>query len=284
MASCDDSTRGLFRIGEFSKVSGVSIKALRHWDEMGLLKPAIVDSDSNYRYYRISQLQDVDRLYMLKMMGIPMSSLKAWSEEEGCESIVDFKGERYFKRVQDELTLRRDDLLRAEAYLRSQQNRYAHEEALLRAGTMSGVTSYKSYFLRDLGEMSLTAPFKEIDLQTWLSEFTQLCGIGRIGADWGIRITKRQTDTESLHVELFQEVLEVQGVMQLGDEPPLVLKTEPRKYTSTLVITAEPVFCAVEEHALEHLNRPHSQLWLHLCSLTQDARRENLWEFQYLVE
>ena len=41
----------LFSIGEFSQISGLSVKALRFYDEKGLLKPAHVDPDTDYRYY-----------------------------------------------------------------------------------------------------------------------------------------------------------------------------------------------------------------------------------------
>jgi DNA-binding transcriptional MerR regulator len=41
----------LFSIGEFSQISGLSVKALRFYDENGLLKPAHVDPMTDYRYY-----------------------------------------------------------------------------------------------------------------------------------------------------------------------------------------------------------------------------------------
>ena len=41
----------LFSIGEFSQISGLSVKALRFYDEKGLLKPAHVDPATDYRYY-----------------------------------------------------------------------------------------------------------------------------------------------------------------------------------------------------------------------------------------
>lgn len=36
----------MFKIGEFAKLSGVTVKTLRHYDEIGLLKPARVDEES----------------------------------------------------------------------------------------------------------------------------------------------------------------------------------------------------------------------------------------------
>jgi len=40
----------LFKIGAFAKLSGVTVKTLRHYDELGLLKPARVDEESGYRF------------------------------------------------------------------------------------------------------------------------------------------------------------------------------------------------------------------------------------------
>jgi hypothetical protein len=41
----------MLKIGDLSKLSRVSVKALRYYDEMGLLKPAHVDRFTGYRYY-----------------------------------------------------------------------------------------------------------------------------------------------------------------------------------------------------------------------------------------
>lgn len=41
----------LFSIGEFSRVSKMSVKTLRFYDERGLLKPGHIDSRNGYRYY-----------------------------------------------------------------------------------------------------------------------------------------------------------------------------------------------------------------------------------------
>ena len=46
----------MIRIGDFSKLSRVSIKALRFYDETGLLKPVSVDRFTGYRFYEYNQL------------------------------------------------------------------------------------------------------------------------------------------------------------------------------------------------------------------------------------
>ena len=65
----------MLKIGEFSKLSRVSIRMLRHYDEIGLLKPAYIDPDSGYRYYAEHQLTAAGRITALKDMGFGLSSM-----------------------------------------------------------------------------------------------------------------------------------------------------------------------------------------------------------------
>lgn len=65
----------MLKIGEFSKLSRVSIRMLRHYDEIGLLKPVHIDPDSGYRYYGENQLLDAGRIAALKDMGFGLSAI-----------------------------------------------------------------------------------------------------------------------------------------------------------------------------------------------------------------
>jgi DNA-binding transcriptional MerR regulator len=65
----------VFKIGDFSRLSLVSVKALRYYDELGLLKPARVDESSGYRYYSVSQLTRLNRILALKDMGLSLEQI-----------------------------------------------------------------------------------------------------------------------------------------------------------------------------------------------------------------
>ena len=56
----------MLRIGEFSKLAKISIKALRYYDKIGLIKPAMIDSETQYRYYTAEQLETVRLISMYK--------------------------------------------------------------------------------------------------------------------------------------------------------------------------------------------------------------------------
>lgn len=51
----------MLKIGDFSKLSRISIRMLRHYDEIGLLSPVSVDEMTNYRYYGEYQLEDSNK-------------------------------------------------------------------------------------------------------------------------------------------------------------------------------------------------------------------------------
>ena len=65
----------MLKIGEFSKLSRVSVRMLRHYDEIGLLKPAKIDRFTDYRYYREDQLPTVCRITALKDMGFSLADI-----------------------------------------------------------------------------------------------------------------------------------------------------------------------------------------------------------------
>ena len=65
----------MLKIGDFSKLSRISIRMLRHYDEMGLLKPAETDNFTGYRYYREDQLFLAARITALKDMGFALADI-----------------------------------------------------------------------------------------------------------------------------------------------------------------------------------------------------------------
>ncbi len=66
----------MLKIGEFSKLSRVSIRSLRRYDEAGLLTPASIDPLTGYRYYSESQLLTANRIRALRDMGFPLIAVR----------------------------------------------------------------------------------------------------------------------------------------------------------------------------------------------------------------
>ena len=67
----------MFSIGDFARLGEVSPRMLRHYDAIGLLRPAAVDPATGYRFYRASQLGQLNRILVLKDLGITLEQLRA---------------------------------------------------------------------------------------------------------------------------------------------------------------------------------------------------------------
>lgn len=67
----------MFKIGEFSRLTQVSIRMLRYYDETGLLKPAQIDALTGYRLYSAGQIAQLRRILMLKDMGFAHPEVSA---------------------------------------------------------------------------------------------------------------------------------------------------------------------------------------------------------------
>jgi DNA-binding transcriptional MerR regulator len=63
-------------IGEFARRSRLSVKALRLYDELGVLVPARVDEASGYRYYDAAQLEAAHLVSMLRQLELPLVAIK----------------------------------------------------------------------------------------------------------------------------------------------------------------------------------------------------------------
>lgn len=107
----------MFSIGEFARLGTVSVRTLRHYDEIGLLRPARVDPQTGYRCYSPAQLGELNRIIALKELGISLAQatqlLAGITPEE-------LRGMLVLRRAQleQELEAHRNQLLEVEARLR----------------------------------------------------------------------------------------------------------------------------------------------------------------------
>jgi DNA-binding transcriptional MerR regulator len=93
-------------IGEFARVSRLSPKALRLYDELGLLEPAHVADDSGYRYYSPSQLDRAWLIASLRQLQIPLAEIKSIVELEPDAAATRIT--QYWNAIEDQHTARRD--------------------------------------------------------------------------------------------------------------------------------------------------------------------------------
>lgn len=66
----------MFKIGDFSKLTNLTVRALHHYEELGILLPEKIDDFTNYRYYSAKQLTVVNKIKMLQQMGLSLKAIK----------------------------------------------------------------------------------------------------------------------------------------------------------------------------------------------------------------
>ncbi len=89
----------MFKIGDFSKLTNLSGRALHHYEELGLLIPNRIDESSNYRYYSAKQLEVVNQIKMLQQIGLPLKTIKDIIEHDDLDSL-----KHYYDLRQEEIS------------------------------------------------------------------------------------------------------------------------------------------------------------------------------------
>jgi DNA-binding transcriptional MerR regulator len=109
----------MLSIGDFARLGHVSPRMLRHYDEIGLLRPEQVDPGNGYRLYSAHQLERLHRILALRDMGFSLEQTgQALSDDV---SVEELRGMLRLRRAQIELTVgeEQERLRRVEAHLRA---------------------------------------------------------------------------------------------------------------------------------------------------------------------
>lgn len=86
---CDIKTKDhLYRIGLFAQMNHVSVKALRFYEEQNLLIPRSIDEETGYRYYTLSQMEELHRILALKEAGFTLDDIKRLNVSKDEESFL----------------------------------------------------------------------------------------------------------------------------------------------------------------------------------------------------
>ena len=147
----------MLKIGDFSKLSRVSIRMLRHYDEIGLLRPVKIDPESGYRYYSENQLPVAGRITALKDMGFGLSSI----------------GEMLDSYTQKDILERRLLLKRSELLEQSRQTAYRLRlldtalERLRKDEPMQYDVTLKTFPERYAATVRMTIPTYEMEGMLW---------------------------------------------------------------------------------------------------------------------
>ena len=174
----------MIKIGDFAKLGQVSIVTLRHYDEVGLLKPVSVDDASGYRYYSVSQLPRLNRILALKDLGF---SLEQIEQVLAGLTVDQLRGMLKMKHAEVEQHIAREQerLMRIEARLGQieQEDRMADYDVALKKVAATWLASRRMVIpTNDQAGKYLSQAFQEV------YEYIYRCGVKPAGphlAFWG---------------------------------------------------------------------------------------------------
>ena len=75
--------KNYFLISEFAKLRGININSLRYYEKVGLLKPAYIDENTNYRYYSAEQLTLLNKIILCIQLGISLKEMATYMDKDG---------------------------------------------------------------------------------------------------------------------------------------------------------------------------------------------------------
>ena len=79
----------MISIGEFSKICHVTTRTLRHYDDIGLLKPIHINEENNYRFYDISQIRKMLLINRLKRYSFSLEEIRSMIDDENPDYVIE---------------------------------------------------------------------------------------------------------------------------------------------------------------------------------------------------
>ncbi len=80
----------LFTIGQISKIKGITIKALRFYEKVGVIKPVYTDPETKYRYYSLEQFVQLDLIRALRSMDISPKEIRGILEKKDTKQLLEY--------------------------------------------------------------------------------------------------------------------------------------------------------------------------------------------------
>ena len=141
----------MYQIGLFSQINRITTKTLRHYDEIGILKPEYVDDFSGYRYYSNAQLEKLHKILALKQMGLSLMEIKDIIDDEECTKKYLEKKEIQLSR---KITEENQKLIQLQNFLKRMDDNMTTEynpiikslPEVIVASMRTVVSSYDTYF------------------------------------------------------------------------------------------------------------------------------------------
>lgn len=153
----------MFKIGDFSKLTKVSVRMLRYYDEVGLFKPAKIDDFTGYRYYSAKQISEINLIVSLRDMGFNVADIAVFMKEKSEKKLEDILKVKS-KEIKNNI---RTEEIRLEKINSAIKNMKMERVNMSYNVTLKSLPSYKVISLRD------TIPAYDAEGMLWgrLSEY-----------------------------------------------------------------------------------------------------------------
>ena len=180
-------------IGEFSNITGLTIKSLRYYDRIGILKPTYIDKESKYRYYTRKQTQYADIISMANVLDIPLKNISPYIKND----VIDY-----------------DFILdQAKKETNKKINKLKHSMELIDSfnemNKRQSLCSFDEYKLFEIKKMKIImVPFNgEINSENFYKEASKFFNTykeNELGSYWGLILIK---ENEVVNKYIFTEII-----------------------------------------------------------------------------
>ena len=237
----------MLKIGEFSRLARVTVKALRLYGKLGLLKPAWVDRYTGYRYYALHQLPRLNRILALKDLGFSLEQIQELLQSDLAAS-----------ELRGMLRLKHAEL---EQQVRAQQARLVRIEARLRQIEHEWMDPVYAVALKRVESQQVIGIRDTVPSNAGISGlFGELCAV--------IRASGLSTEGMGPHTvisydaEYRERQMEVEAAIPLGRASVSVpsLARDSGRATVHNLPGAPAMACTVHQGAYETLNEAYSAL------------------------
>ena len=213
----------MFKIGDFSKITQVSIRMLRYYDEIDLFKPAKIDDFTSYRYYSATQIPELNLIITLRDFGFGLGEIQTYLKETDKVKQRELL-EKKQREIKETISSSKNRLSKLKDYILN----YDKESVLVKGNVeIKRIPSIKVCALRKI------IPRYDSEGELW-QEYMQKSG--PLGLQWGrncyAEFYEEGYKENAVDIEIIMEVKELQE-----DVNGLVFKeTEPIEQAATLLV------------------------------------------------
>ncbi len=149
----------MYKIGAFAKLCQVSVQTLRYYEQLDLIEPEYIDPFTNYRYYTLRQIEQVNRIVALKELGFSLEQIRDLIFENittrQIGMMLKFKQAEIQRSVESELERLRH--INFHIRLLEQENKMIDIDMTIKAIEETRILSYKGTFANDQEARALFA-------------------------------------------------------------------------------------------------------------------------------